>query len=352
MPTIRHDEPIRGQVRLVGYRRVSHGLYLADRGLAEEDEFLRDLRAWQTVLPDGAVFSHVTGARLRGWATPALPEQVPVFAAVEGDRCVPRRFGLVCSRLVRASAPEQRRGLPVDSTCEILLRAARDLGTLDLVIMIDSALACGDLDSRAMSEILASGRPGVRMLRGAWELSSARCESAGESMLRVFHEVMGIAVRPQVTLHDTDGRVIGRADLLVTGTHVVHEYDGAGHRDQAQHRADLRRERAWVGTPYQRRGFVLDDLLNHPGVVMHELDRWLGRPHGLRRLQRWRRLVDNSLYREPGRQRVLNRWRRAMGFDDWGRTASPAAGSPRFVTKPQPRPPRADERRGFLPHGP
>ncbi|GAB3788866.1 hypothetical protein [Nocardioides ungokensis] len=314
--------PIRGQVRLVDHRRVSHGLYLRKQdGLTIDEESLRDLGAYLLVLPKGAVFTHVTAARLLGWQLPKMPEQVPVFAAVQGDPKRPRRHGLICSRLVRETRAGEAMGLPVDSPEEILLRAARDLGVLDLVIMIDSARNLGHLDDDQMQQVLGSKRPGVRMLRTAYELSTDRAESAGESCLRIFHEAIGVAVEPQVELFDDDGVFLGRADLLVTGTCDVHEYDGEHHRGKVQHRTDLRRERGWSGTPYVRRGFVLDDLLNHPLVVMHEIDRALGRPHDLSGLEAWRRLVENSLYSEQGRERVMNRWRRQGGIIDWSRTA-------------------------------
>ena len=316
------DDAIRGEVRAAGHRRVSHGLFLRTReGLSDDEEFRRELRAWLLVLPDGAVFTHVSAARLLGWRLPRLPEQVPVFVAVEGDRRRPRRPGLICSRLVRPTAGSVRHGLPVESPEEVLLRAARDLGLLDLLILLDSALATGDLEPLALERLLDSGRPGVRPLRAAYAMATARCESAGETVLRLFHQVMDVPVRPQVELRDARDRLLGRADLLVVGTHLVHEYDGAVHRSGDQHRTDLRRERGWAGTAYTRRGFTLDDLLNHPGVVMHELDRALGRPHRAERLRRWRRVVGNSLYAEAGRRRVLNRWQRAMGVVDWSRTA-------------------------------
>ena len=117
----------------------------------------------------------------------------------------------------------------------------------------------------------------MRRLRAAYGRSHQRAESAGETVLRVFHDAMDVPVDPQVDLVDAEGRLLGRADLLVTGTGNVHEYDGSGHRKRDQQRSDLRRERRLAGTPYVRRGFTLDDLLNHPGVVMHELDRALGR---------------------------------------------------------------------------
>ena len=334
---------MRGQRRRRGFRRVSHGLFLPIKdGATAQDEVLRDLGAWLLVLPPGAVFTHLTGARLRGWQLPPLPEQVPVFAAVRGTARRPRRPGLICSRLIERAAPdpdaalERRHGLPVDSGEEILLRAARDLGLVDLTILLESALAQGDLDSEAVAHVLDSRRPGVRALRAAWQRSSDRAASAGESMLRLFHDAMQIPTTPQVHLYGEDGALLGIADLLVDGTDLVHEYDGAVHREGRQHRVDLRRERAWVDTPYRRRGFTLDDLLNHPSVVMHELDRTLSRRHDRRRVVRWRRWLDQSLYDEPGRRRLMNRWNREMGVTEWSptvprrpRLAHPARGRTR-----------------------
>ena len=123
-----------------------------------------------------------------GWRLPKMPEQVPVFAAVETSDNTPRRHGLLCSRLVPDRGPTRKRhGLPVDAPEEILLRAARELGVLDLVIIIDSALEKGDIDRDRMEALLASRRPGVRMLRKAYDLATPKCESAGETVLRLFH---------------------------------------------------------------------------------------------------------------------------------------------------------------------
>jgi hypothetical protein len=317
------DAPIRGEVRAVGFRRVSHGLYLKDKpSLPDAEQFLRELRAWLCVLPPDAAFTHVTGARLRNWRLPHLPEQVPVFVAVRDGHSRRCRAGLVYSRLVALDPDDHERvhivsDLPVDTPEEVLLRCARDLGHLDLVVLVDSALACGDLDPQRMERILASRRPGTRALRAAWLASNARAESDGETVLRLFHKAMGIAVEPQVILTDERGGFVARADLLVLGTHFVHEYDGAGHRSTRTQRADLRRERRFAGTTYVRRGYTLDELLNHAGVVMHEMDDALRRPHRLDRLRRWQRMVRESLYSETGRSRVLNRWKREMGVVDW-----------------------------------
>lgn len=316
------DGAFRGEVRLAGHRRVSHGLGVSVRsGLTEDEEFLRDLEAYLLVLPKSAVFTHLTAARLLGWQLPRLPEQVPVFVAVDLDDPRPRRHGLICSRLVRERRPIVRHRLPVEAPEEILLRAARDLALLDLIVLVDSAVRMGDLDPRRIDEVLASRRPGVRMLREAWNRSTGRAESAGETVLQQFHVVMEVPFTPQVEIRDGNGRLLGRGDILVDGTTSIHEYDGAHHRDKDQHRVDLRRERGFAGTPYRRRGFVLDDFVNHPGVTMHELDRALGRPHAVRRLREWRRLVANSMFSETGRERMMNRWRRQHGIVDWSKSA-------------------------------
>ena len=316
------DPPFRGEIRLVGQRRVSHGLGLLKKaGLTPDQEWRRDLRAYLLVLPPDVAFTHVTGARLLGWQLPKLPDQVPVFAAVPSNASRPRRHGLICSRLVERHTPTRRHGLPVDRPEEILLRAARDLSLLDMLILVESALRLGHIDRDRMERVLESGRPGVRMLREAWHRATGKCDSAGEAILQAFHVVMQVPFRPQAEVYDDRGQLVARADIHVTGTPYLHEYDGEHHRRKDQQKVDLRRERGLADSGYVRKGFVLDDLLNHPVVVMHEIDQALGRPHDLRRLRQWRQLVDNSLYSDAGRARIMNRWRRASGIIDWSGSA-------------------------------
>jgi hypothetical protein len=315
------DGAIRGEVRVVGHQRVLHGLYrVATPELSPWDNFLRDLGALRLVLPDDAAYTHVTAARLRGWDLPALPEKTPFFAAVRTDNR-PRRPGLICSRLTHDSDVDLVYGLRVDAPAEILLRAARDLGELDLAIMVESAVRLNDVDEDAIQEVLSSKRPGTSVLRRAWERRNPRSESPGETILHKFHQVMQVATRSQVEIFDDDGLFLCRADLVVVGTTSLHEYDGEIHRDKTAHRRDLRRERALSATPYVRRGFTLDDLLNHPATLMHELDRLLDRPHRTQRLRAWRTLIGDSLYSESGRSRVMNRWYRSTDSTDWARTA-------------------------------
>ena len=260
-----HLAPIRGNIRTAGYRRVSHGLYLPTRVDGEaRHEHLRDLTAWTLVLPPGAVFTHVTAADLCGWWLPKLPRFVPVFAATAHGGNVPRRAGLICSRLTRSAHTGIVDGLPVDSPYEILLRAARDLALIDLVVMLDSALRFGHVEMDKLERYCHSGRPGSRRLRHAVLLSDPRSESAWETMLRLFHKAVGIDVEPQYDVTDEAGRFAARVDLWVKGTPFVHEYDGDEHEKAPRRKADLRRARRLLDAGAERRGYVADDLLNHP----------------------------------------------------------------------------------------
>jgi hypothetical protein len=315
--------PVRGNIRVTGYRRVSHGLYLPTAADADAgSEHRRDLTAWLLVLPRDAVFTHLTAADLCGWALPKLPRFVPVFAATALGGNIPRRAGLICSRLPRTSQTGMVDGLPVDDPHEILLRAARDLSLIDLVVMLDSAIRLGHLETDQLDMYCHSGRPGSRRLRHAAALSDSRSESAWETLLRLFHHAMGIDVEPQYAVYDDAGRFAARVDLWVKGTPYMHEYDGDEHEKAPRRKADLRRARRLLDAGAERRGYVADDLLNHPRAMLQEMDRELGRPHRPARLRRWYAWLRDSSYSVAGRRRLQNRWLKVNGKDiDWGETA-------------------------------
>jgi hypothetical protein len=283
---------------------------------AFRQEQLRTLRAWRLVLPDDAVFTHLTAAWLYGWWLPQLPEHVPVFAVTAADTR-PRRAGLVCSRLQSRMPGIQRLDLPVDCASEVLLRCARDLALLDLVPMIDCALRRGDARVCDLVDAAHSRRPGSRRLRAALALSDARSESFWETILRIFHVVAEIEVEPQVAVVDEAGRFVARADLLVTSTQDLHEYDGGQHSDPRQRTLDLRRMRRLNEASYVRRGFTAPDLVVAPGTTMQELDRALGRSFRPERLMRWTTHLHESCLTPTGRIRLQNRW---LSSRHWSQT--------------------------------
>lgn len=194
---------------------------------------------------------------------------------------------------------------------DALLACARLLPLPDLVVLIDSALKLGLCTSAAVDAAASPRRKGSPALRAALTASDRRSESAWESMLRLLHRLIGVAVTPQVNITDALGRFIARGDLLVDGTRTLHEYDGAGHRDAAQHRRDLRRERDLLSAGYARRGYTADVLVRNPRAVLRDCELTLGQtldPAGV--LQR-QQLLARSLMTRTGRRFVLRRLGRA-----------------------------------------
>lgn len=312
---------IKGHVRWSGYDRLAHGLHLPDgSNEAATERTLRLLDAWTMLLPPNAGYTHITAAWLRGWWMPQLPEHVPLFASGPGIEH-PRRAGLVYSRLETLTDPTPVRGLPVVAPEECLLRAARDLSLFDLTIMMVSARRSGALDEKALATVCASRRPGVRALRAAGSWADPRYESPFEVLLAFFHLLAGVAVQPQHRIEDGEGRFVARGDLWVVGTTSIHEYDGTVHEGQRQRALDLRRDRRLLGTPYVRRGYVADDLFNHPLALLQEIDAVVGRSHDPRRLAPWRRHLAESTFSIAGRRRLENRWLRLSGHIDWTQTA-------------------------------
>ena len=253
-----------------------------------------ELRAWALVLPPGAVFTHLTAARLRGWWLPAGSPPVTV-AVGERDRH-PQRQGLQVVRLRDRPAVRLLDGLPVATAAESVLAAARDLDVLDLVPLADSALHLGRCTLDELAVAARQHRRGAPRLRQVLPLLDGRSESAWESVLRLLHHVAEVEVEPQLRIEDDAGRFVARADLAVVGTRRLHECDGEVHREPDAHRADLARDRRLVENGWQRLGWTAAEVLQG-GPVITSLDALLRRPWRSRRLERWRSWVAASSWR-------------------------------------------------------
>lgn len=247
------------------------------------------------MLPDTAVFTHLTAAELRGWWLPA-PAPRPVRAAVAEDERHPQRRGLVVTRLAEPPAVELVRGLRVATAAETLLATAGDLGVLDLVALGDSALRCGDCTLEELRAAAGARRRGAPRLRTVIPLLDARSESPWESIMRVLHRTADIEVEPQRIIQDAAGRFIARADLWLVGTRRISEYDGEVHRDLVTHRRDLDRDRRLAEAGWQRYGYTAAELLYGGGGLIASADALLGRGWDPTRLRRWRALVHESSY--------------------------------------------------------
>ncbi len=166
-----------GRVRARDWVRIGRGVHQR----RDSDVEHLDLRAWQLVLPPAAVFSHLSAARVHGWWSP------PAYVEVSGLR--------------------------VTGPAETVVACARDLGLLDLVVLIDAALSAGLTPEEI--RLAARRRRGAPRLLEALQLSDAASESAWESVLRVLHRVCDVPVAAQHEVCDELGDFVARGDLWI-----------------------------------------------------------------------------------------------------------------------------------------
>lgn len=298
------DRSVRGRRRGAQWVRVSHGLY---RPADAEDAFRSELQAWRRVLPEGAAFTHLTGARARGWWLPPLPDDVPVFASAPRGT-IPQRPGLRVIRPKSLGEVEGRDGVPLAPAAETLLACARDLGLLDLVVLVSSALHQGEVTPADLERVAAGRAWGAGRLREAIALADERLESAWEAVLLVLHVVCEIPVVPQYELVDDNGGFIARGDLWLVGTRRFHEYDGGEHRTRDRQRKDLRRDGRIGDTDWERRGCTREDVLHQALRILRDADNATGREHRPERIRAWYALLRESLFTPAGTAAVLRRW--------------------------------------------
>lgn len=292
-----------GEVRRSGWRKVGVGLY---RRTGAVDDLRADLLAWQQILPSSGCLTHLTAAILHGMWLPPLPEALPVFVSMSKAETRPKRPELVVMRHTRPVASIRRDGLTVAAPDEVILACARDLSLLDLVVLGDSALHLG-LTSLQELEVSSSRRRwGAAAMHRAVDWMDGRSESPWESLLRVFHRVCGVPVQPQYVVRD-EGQFVARGDLRLVGTRMLHEYDGAVHRDRRTHRDDLDRDRRLLAAQWHRRGYTAVDLMQRPETILRDADLTLGRRHRPDRLDPWMRMVQESLFHRDGLARFSER---------------------------------------------
>jgi very-short-patch-repair endonuclease len=293
-----------GQVRRTGWHRVGFGLYRRDTDL---DAHRCDLLAWSQILPTSAALTHLTAAALHGLWLPPLPDDLPVLVSMSKQQTRPKRPELKVMRHTQPIRTTRVRGLRVATVEEVLLVCARDLAMLDLVVLGDSALQAGLTDRE---QLLAAGRRrrwGAAALTRAVGWMDGRSESPWESLLRVFHRMCGIPVEPQHVVTDAAGGFVARGDLWLTGSRMLHEYDGAVHRDRHSHVQDLHRDRRLLSSGWNRRGYTAQDLMRTPESILRDADETLGRRHRVDRLDPWLTAVSESLFSAEGRDRLAVR---------------------------------------------
>ena len=295
----------RGRLRGRGWHRLSRGLYLpagrpSDPGI--------ELGAFTKVLPRDSGFGHLTSAATRGWWLPHRLGRPPLVFASTTSKVHVQRSGMYVRRSAYTQVDEWD-DLPVVSVPETLLELAQDLSLVDLVPMVDCALAGGT----SVSDILAAARPRARgavVLRRAVALADPSSESWWESVLRLLHVVTGLGpVECQVEVRDAAG-FVGRADLHLVGTSRYPECDGGEHRDVARHRRDLRRDKALLRLGAERFGYSPAEIAHQPLMIIRDAEDARGLAPDPARAARWWRLARASSLTGHGRARLQARLRR------------------------------------------
>lgn len=199
------------------------------------------------LLPPGGAIGGWAAAYLHG-ATDLDGGGRPVLLLLPPHRVVDRP-GIEIMRVVLEPDDVTRKGrIP----CTQEVRTGFDL--LRLAPSLTEAVVAGDCALRAglcsTAELLGyaqthPGRRGLRRLRAALPLLDPAAASPPESRLRMLCRDAGLPpLLVNAPVHDRYGRFLGIPDLLDPVAGFVIEYDGAYHRDLAQHTADnLREER-------------------------------------------------------------------------------------------------------------
>lgn len=278
--------------------------------LARRHVLALDVTAWQLLLPESACVSHLTSAILRGWWLPPLPGDLPVFIAQSRTHCASERPELRVTRHRHEPAWDLVDDVRLASIAETLLACARDLGLVDLVVLIDCVLHHGLVTLSELVHAARARRRGAPMLRRALALADGRSESAWETLLRLLHVLCEIPVEPQHEVHDPAGRLVARGDLWLEGSQMLHEYDGGVHLKRPRQRKDLARSRRLGHADWERRGYTREDVLHQATGILRDADATLDRPHDPTRIRVWHGLLRESLFTPAG----MEGFRRRIGL--------------------------------------
>jgi len=257
----------RDQLRGAGYCQLGAGFYRWV-GLKESPQLL--LSVFARRLPAGAAFSGLTAAWLHGLdVAPCNPIEVTIPEPI-GTR---RRAGASVSRTALSREEiVQRRGLPATSA----LRTVVDLGGRDPliegVVAADMFLHAELVSMDKLRAYIAEhpGAKGIARLRRVVDLAEPKAESAMETRLRMLL-VLARLPRPevQVSIHDDQGRFLGRPDLLYLTQRLAIEYDGGNHRDRMVD--DNRRQNGLIGAGFRLLRFTAADVYVTPETVVMQV---------------------------------------------------------------------------------
>lgn len=255
------------------WRRLGPAVYVWS-GLPDTSEL--KIEAALRRLPSSAVFSGLTAAWLHGLdVVPCDPVEVTIPKGIgvwARTGIAVRRAALVPGEVVK------RRGLRATSLLRTLSDLSIRLSVTEAVVVADMALharlaSIADLNALCVAR---AGRVGVATLRRVAGFAEPATESPMESRLRMVL-VLGGLPRPkaQVSLHDAQGRFVGRPDLYYPEHRLGIEYDGGIHRTSLAE--DNRRQNRLLAAGIRLLRFTAGDVLKNPGSVTAQVRTMLAR---------------------------------------------------------------------------
>ncbi len=271
--------------RLVGAGqlwRPRHGAYVL-RDLAASssptERFRLAVLAVCAARPGGAA-SHHAGLAVHG--APLLGVDLSRIDLVSAVAHVTTRSGVRTHPRPRGTRLVDLDGAPVCDLETCLIQTTAASGLLAGLVAIDWALFAGRVsfdDLRAAGDRI-SGRRGAGLVRAALGLADQRCESPGETRLRMILHAAHLPWESQRVISDADGAVLARVDFVV-GECVVVEFDGAMKYAGAAGRDALVREK------------VREDALRELGFEVVRIT-WADLDHPERIIARIRRAVARA----------------------------------------------------------
>ncbi|HLZ36763.1 MAG TPA: DUF559 domain-containing protein [Mycobacteriales bacterium] len=112
----------------------------------------------------------------------------------------------------------------------------------------------------------------MRLAERAVTLARPAAESPMETRQRLLLVLAGLPEPvPQHEVRDPDGVLIARLDLAYPQRRLGIEFDGSGHADPRQWRADLRRQNALLRAGWRLLRFTAADVYRHPGTVVAQV---------------------------------------------------------------------------------
>lgn len=154
---------------------------------------------------------------------------------------------------------------PVASPALLIEHAARCIEPLHVGILADSTLYRGLLHE---ADIAAIRRVSPRRVQRVLAHADKRAQSGSESKVRLYFQLRGIPVRPQVPIEG-----VGHVDVLVGESWIIECDSKAHHTDEGAYTTDRGRDMGTSGIGYKTSRLTYDNCFGTWDETMLWLDR-------------------------------------------------------------------------------